>query len=203
MYKKEDKENSDYIIKLLGKIPLIYKGDINIFNEYCDKIKEKFPKYTNYINNYFIKYKKPYFEKGDMIIKNFQIISFLENYNNFLKNALGKKQIINWFNFIKFIIDESISSLEKLSVKDEFNIKYKTKYTKFNNKYNSYYLNNEPTKDLNLEIKNADINLKKDNQSNLVNIENNKFNFNELDIIKKNKNTFKFMTTSKYYCKQE
>ena len=38
--------------------------------------------------------------------------NFLENYNDYLKNMLGKHRIINWVNFIHFIKEESQSLLK-------------------------------------------------------------------------------------------
>lgn len=63
--------------------------------------------------------------------------SFLENYNKYLKSMLRKKRIINWLTFTNFIKEESIRSLEKLSLKDEFNISIMKKRTKFKDRFNN------------------------------------------------------------------
>ena len=61
---------------------------------YCDKSKENYPKYENFINNYFIKYKKSFFERGDYdyekLAEDCKSNSVLDNYNKYLKNKLGK-----------------------------------------------------------------------------------------------------------------
>ena len=107
LYKNEHKNNSNEIIKILGRIPIQYKGNMQYFIEICDKIVEKYPIYNNFIKNYFIKYKKEYFENNDYDYSNIpedcKSISFLENYNKYLKIKLGKKRVINWFNFIIII----------------------------------------------------------------------------------------------------
>ena len=40
--------------------------------------------------------------------------SFLENYNGYIKEKLGKRRLVNWVNFLNFIKDESKRSIEKL-----------------------------------------------------------------------------------------
>ena len=49
------------IIAELSILSLIYNGNMENFNKIIDYIIEKFPKYKNFINNYFIAYKKYYF----------------------------------------------------------------------------------------------------------------------------------------------
>ena len=62
LYKKEFKNISNKIINILGKLPFIYKGYINIIKENCDEIIQKYPEYHNYITNYFLISKIKYFE---------------------------------------------------------------------------------------------------------------------------------------------
>ena len=40
--------------------------------------------------------------------------NFLENYNGYIKQQLGKRRIVNWVNFMDFIKKESSRSIEKL-----------------------------------------------------------------------------------------
>ena len=58
LYKKNLKQNTDIILKKLGNLPFIYKGDLKIFEKECRDIKNNYPIYTNFIDNYFIIYKK-------------------------------------------------------------------------------------------------------------------------------------------------
>ena len=99
----------------------------------------KFPKYNNYILNYFVKNKKEFFKNGDYDYSKIPLDcksnSFLENYNKYLKLRLGSKKIVNWFNFLNFLKEESDRSLEKLSDIKNYNIQFKLNNTKFTNKY--------------------------------------------------------------------
>ena len=90
----------------------------------------KFPKYNNYILNYFVKNKKEFFKNGDYskIPLDCKSTSFLKNYDKYLKLRLGPKKIVNWFNFLK---EESDRSLEKLAEIKNYNIKFKLKTIKF------------------------------------------------------------------------
>ena len=54
LYKKEDKLISNIIIKILSSLSIIYKGDLQIINNICEKISIKYPKHSNYISNYFL-----------------------------------------------------------------------------------------------------------------------------------------------------
>ena len=87
LYKQNYKAESDIIVDRLGLIPLLYKGDMKIFNQECDNLCKKYPRYHNFINNYFIKNKKEYFEDKSLnysnIPKGCRKNSFLENYNGF------------------------------------------------------------------------------------------------------------------------
>ena len=118
LYKKKFKEKSIALLEELGKLPFYYKGDIKLFNEECNKIIEKYPDYTNFINNYFIRTKKPFFIDNslnyNLIPKDCRTNSFLENYNGYIKSKLGKNRLTNWVNFINFLKEESQRSITKL-----------------------------------------------------------------------------------------
>ena len=84
-----------------------------------NELKSKYPKYVNFLENYFVKNKYIYFKNGNM---NYSLIpndtrsnSYLENYNKF---------ITNWLNFINFI-KSSINSIEKLNTNANANVRYK------------------------------------------------------------------------------
>ena len=118
LYKKEDKEVSDIIIKDLSMLPIIYNGDINIIIKKINKLKGKYPKYKNFITNYFMENKLAYFKDNSLnysaIPDDCRTNNYLENYNGFIKSQLGKTRIVNWVNFIHFIKKESERSIEKL-----------------------------------------------------------------------------------------
>ena len=68
LLKKSNEENYQInmkILNILGKLPLLYNGDINIINIQLQDIKKNYPKYSNFIDNYFIKYKLPFFISGE------------------------------------------------------------------------------------------------------------------------------------------
>ena len=123
LYKKKDKEISDKIIQKLSNLPFEYNGDMKIINQKLNKIIKKFPLYENYINNYFKVNKYEYFEDLSLdynrISIDFRTNNYLENYNGYIKNQLGKNRIINWVNFIHFIKLESRRSIEKLTNTDK------------------------------------------------------------------------------------
>ena len=81
-------------------------------------MSSKYPKYYNFINQYFKVNKLDYFK--DLLL-NYSTIpndcrsnNYLENYNGFIKLKLGKHRIINWVDFINFIKEESARAIEKL-----------------------------------------------------------------------------------------
>lgn len=123
LYKKKDKEISDKIIQKLSNLPFEYNGDMKIINQKLNKIIKKFPLYENYINNYFKVNKYEYFEDLSLdynrIPIDFRTNNYLENFNGYIKNQLGKNRIINWVNFIHFIKLESRRSIEKLTNTDK------------------------------------------------------------------------------------
>ena len=60
-----------------------------------NELKSKYPKYINFLENYFVKNKYIYFKNGNM---NYSLIpndtrsnSYLENYNKFIKDYFGNK----------------------------------------------------------------------------------------------------------------
>ena len=118
LYKKNDKEISNIIIKDLSSLPFDYKGDLEHVKSKLRKITSKYPNYTNLINNYFIENKLEYFKDLSLdysrIPKDCRMNNYLENYNGYLKNKLGKNGIINWANFIYFLKCKSKRSIEKL-----------------------------------------------------------------------------------------
>ena len=62
LYKKHDKSTSDIIIQKLSSLPFIYKGDIKKIKNFINNIIEEYPKYTNFLNNYFMVNKFTFFE---------------------------------------------------------------------------------------------------------------------------------------------
>ena len=64
------------------------------FNNKINDIKCKFPKYTEFIDEYFIKSKYKLFELGcynyNLLPEDCRSNSYLENYNLYLKKNLGK-----------------------------------------------------------------------------------------------------------------
>ena len=118
LYNKSNKKISNNILYKLGKLPFQYNSNIDFILEECKKINTEYPLYTNFINNYFLKFHLDYFKDNSLnysnIPKDCRSNSFLENYNGIIKRKLGKNRIVNWVNFINFIKDESSRSLEKL-----------------------------------------------------------------------------------------
>ena len=97
LYKKEQKNKSDMIIKYLASIPLNYDGDMNYVETKLQNIINENPLYENFINNYFKKNKLQFFEDRSLnyhnIPREFRTNNFLENYNGFIKSQLGKKEL--------------------------------------------------------------------------------------------------------------
>ena len=118
LYNKKYKTDSDIILNKLGKLPFIFKGNIEIFDKECRDIKENYPKYTNFIENYFIINKKIYFQDGSLnyfnVPKDCRTNNYLENYNGYIKSKLGKHRLTNWVNFLNFIKEESKRNIDKL-----------------------------------------------------------------------------------------
>ena len=68
LYKEENKSESQEVLNEIGLIPLVYNGNMEIFNEIVEDIKKRHPNYKDFINNYFIKNKKNYLMKKLIII---------------------------------------------------------------------------------------------------------------------------------------
>ena len=155
LYKKKDKSISDIIIGKLGNLPVSYKGNLKYIYQICEEIIKVYPNYTNYINNYFIQYKLNYFKNGDYdyskIPEDCKSISFVENYNRYMKNILGKKRKTNWFTFLNFLKEESDRSIQKLVDNKNYNIDYKLKKTIFKNKYIDFFEEDNNNNKSNLE----------------------------------------------------
>ena len=112
-----------------------------------NNIKKNFPYVIDFIDKYFIIYKKPFFENGEYNYNDIPIDcranSYLENYNLFLKKQLGRKYKLNWDLFINFIKKEFIRIRDRLTENTEKNIKIISKKTKFGSeKYTQNTFNN-------------------------------------------------------------
>ena len=122
-------------MKELSYLPLKYKGNIKYFDDTVDNIKKKNPIFTNFIDKYFIKVKRKYFVSKDFdyyhIPNDIRANSYVETYNKFIKENLGKKRIINWYNFIIFLKNESKRIKDKIYTFDKQNIKYQQKKQNF------------------------------------------------------------------------
>ena len=118
MMKKNFKKDSKYIVNELTKLCIDYNGSINYIYEKINTFKTKYPKFSKFLENYFIKNKLKYFISGEM---NYNLIpedcrsnSYLENYNKLFKQSLGKNKRIHWINYIHFINIESTRIKNKL-----------------------------------------------------------------------------------------
>ena len=73
------------MLKELGLIPLIYKGNINKFDELIDDLLEKHHNYCTFIEECFLKNKKKYIEDNtynySLLPDDCRSNSALENYN--------------------------------------------------------------------------------------------------------------------------
>ena len=132
--------NSDEIISKLGKLPLIYKGDMKKFDEFINILISENKQFKNFINNYFIKNKRKYFVNEDYnYSKDLYTVrsnSYIESYNKYVKNELGNKKIVNWVTFINFLKNESERTKKKLIEIANQNVKVSKNKSKFGiNKY--------------------------------------------------------------------
>ena len=78
--------------------------------------------------------KLPYFEDNSLnyynVPKDARTNNFLENYNGYIKNKLGKFRTVNWVNFLNFIKEESDRSIQKLLATNIKTEKYSYKPSK-------------------------------------------------------------------------
>lgn len=104
MYNLTKDKHSEDIIKELEYLPLIYKGNIKIFDEYIDNLKKTYNIFNNFLVNYFVKNKRKYFIDKDFdyyhIPNDARANSYLENYNKIIKTNLGHKRKVNWVNLL-------------------------------------------------------------------------------------------------------
>ena len=184
LYKKKDKEISNTILKILGALPFEYKGNISYLENKINDIINQYPKYKNFVNNYFKKHKFPYFIDKSLDYHNIPNDSYtnnyLENYNRYLKNQLGKHRVINWINFLNFLKLESDRIINKLLDNSNHDLLLNDN----NNKLISNTINNnedeEYIKDLNVKFTNIKIN--ESTTSGLMNINDlNMKNYNNND----------------------
>ena len=114
-----------------------------------NNIIKKYPIYENYINNYFKENKLEYFKDFSLdynrIPKDCRTNNYLENYNGYIKNQLGKNHIINWVNFIHFLKLERQSSTEKITNPKNKILKldFKSDVYEINNNIEEKAVNNE------------------------------------------------------------
>ena len=66
-FTSDKKEETETVLNELGIIPLIYKGSLDLFDKFIDNIIIKHPSYENFINDYFIQYKKKYIIMKDYL----------------------------------------------------------------------------------------------------------------------------------------
>ena len=75
-------------MKELSYLPLNYKGVIKFFDTKTDYLKKNNEKFSNFINNYFIKNKRKYFISKDFdyynIPQDIRSNSYIETYNKFI-----------------------------------------------------------------------------------------------------------------------
>ena len=158
LYNDKQKDESHIILKILSELPFVYKGNYDNVTKIINDIIQKYPKYDNFLNNYFIKEKKQFFIDGSLdynsIPYDCRTNKYLENYNGFIKKNITEKRYVNWVNFLDFLKKESDRSISKL----------------LNNANdNKLYTNSK----LNIR-NNENINIK-DNNIDSLNIENKKF----------------------------
>ena len=139
LYKKNSKDGEKNecknVINELGLLPINYNGDINYIINSLNEIVENYPNFKNIIEKYFKRYKMEYFINGDYNYSELPIDcrsnSYLENYNLFIKQNLGRKYKLRWDIFIKFLKSESERIRNKLTKNTESNLLQKAKNTKF------------------------------------------------------------------------
>ena len=138
--KKELLEDTKKVINELGLLPLIYKGNLDTISEFLDKLKYKFPKHSNFINDFY-KDNERYFISQALNYNNYPFLvrsnSILENYNRIIKKELGKKKEINYLNFVSFIKKEDKRFYNEIYNKSRDYNEILKSHNKFRNKYKS------------------------------------------------------------------
>ena len=123
--------NYKEFLKEISRIHLLFKGNIKIFDKITDELKNKYPNFENFVENYFIKNKRKFFVSKDFdyyhIPNDSRSNSYLESYNKYIKNILGENRYVNWFNFVNFLKNESKRIKNKLYINDTQNIRYSEK----------------------------------------------------------------------------
>ena len=189
LYKDEQKNESNIVLKFISDLPFVYKGNYEVVKKIINDILQKYPKYDNFLNNYFIKEKMDYFIDGSLDYNSVPIDcrtnNYLENYNGFIKKHLSENRYVNWVNFLDFIKLESDRSITKLLNNANENKLYfnrnltNIKDENINNFGNKIY-------NLDMEIKSSDsksdVSFKLDNKNNgLSNISG---RYNNIEFIK-------------------
>ena len=144
------------ILKILGALPFEYKGNIPYLENKINDIISQYPKYKNFVNNYFKKNKFPYFIDKSLDYNNIPndcyTNNYLENYNRYLKNQLGKHRVINWINFLNFLKLESDRIINKLLDNSNHNLQLNDNNNKSNSNSNNNNEDEESIKDLNVKF---------------------------------------------------
>ena len=125
LYKRKTNNNianeCQEVLNILGLLPLQYKGDINFINRKLEEINANYPRFKNLVENYFKKFKLEYFINGDYNYNELSIDcranSYLENYNLYMKQNLGRKYKLQWHVFLNFLKKESERIRNKLTKK--------------------------------------------------------------------------------------
>ena len=136
--KKNENVNIDStyeVITQLSILPLNYKGDIEYIKSNISILLNQYPKYNNYIINYFLDAKLKYFIDGSYDYSKFppdiRSNSVLERYNKEIKLQLGEKRTCNWVKFMNFINNEILRINTELGKNENINILFEEKKTKF------------------------------------------------------------------------
>ena len=115
----------------LGLLPLQYKGDINLINNKLNQLIQNYPRFEHIIENYFKVNKLPYFINGDYNYNDLPIDcrsnSYLENYNLYMKQNLGRKYKLRWDTLLKFLNEKFEIIRNKLTRNNEVNVLQKLK----------------------------------------------------------------------------
>ena len=148
--------NTTYeVINQLSIIPLNYRGNLDYIKNITDILINQYPKYTNYIVNYFIDNKLKYFKDGtydySKFPKDIRSNSILERYNKTIKTEFGEKRTCNWVKFLNFINREIDRINEILGKNENINVLYESKQTKFGKSKYNINLNNAINKENKIE----------------------------------------------------